>query len=132
MELVAAALQRINHPKNEWLFDKSWGVDVAVSTPRIIAALVEEAVSVGDVVKLFSIGKGSANLLELTLPDGSKCIGKTIEEVALPDGTSLAAIVRDGRVFNPKAHDVFAAGDELIFVASNVAEATLKACFIQA
>ena len=64
---------------------------------------------------------------EATQPDN---IGKTIEEVALPDDTSLAAIVRDGRVFNPKAHDVFAAGDELIFVASNVAEATLKACFI--
>ena len=128
---VPRVVARINHPKNEWLFDKSWGVDVAVSTPRIIAALVEEAVSVGDVVKLFSIGKGSANLLELTLPDGSKCIGKTIEEVALPDDTSLAAIVRDGRVFNPKSHDVFAAGDELIFIAANVAEATLKACFIQ-
>ena len=127
---VPRVVARINHPKNEWLFDKSWGVDVAVSTPRIIAALVEEAVSVGDVVKLFTIGKGSANLLELTLPDNSKCIGKTVEEVKLPDDTSLAAIVRDGRVFNPKPHDTFAAGDEIIFVASNVAEATLKACFI--
>ena len=83
-------------------------------------------------VKLFSIGKGAANLLELTLPDGSKCIGKTVDEITLPDDTSLAAIVRDGRVFNPKGHDVFAAGDELIFVASNVSEAVLKACFIQA
>lgn len=128
---VPRVVARINHPKNEWLFDKSWGVDVAVSTPRIIAALVEEAVSVGDVVKLFSLGKGSANLLELTLPDGSSCIGKTVEEITLPDNASLAAIVRDGRVFTPKAHDAFAAGDELIFVASNIAEATLKACFIQ-
>jgi trk system potassium uptake protein TrkA len=64
------------------------------------------------------------------LPDNSKCIGKTVEEITLPDDTSLAAIVRDGRVFNPKPHDTFAAGDEIIFVASNVAEATLKACFI--
>ena len=128
---VPRVVARINHPKNEWLFDKSWGVDVAVSTPRIIAALVEEAVSVGDVVKLFSIGKGSANLLELTLPDGSACIGKTVDEIELPENASLASIVRDGRVFSPKAHDTFAAGDELIFVASNIAEAQLKACFIQ-
>jgi trk system potassium uptake protein TrkA len=128
---VPRVVARINHPKNEWLFDKSWGVDVAVSTPRIIAALVEEAVSVGDVVKLFSLGKGSANLLELTLPDGSACIGKNVSEIELPENASLAAIVRDGRVFAPKAHDSFAAGDELIFVASNIAEATLKACFIQ-
>ena len=128
---VPRVVARINHPKNEWLFDKSWGVDVAVSTPRIIAALVEEAVSVGDVVKLFSLGKGSANLLELTLPDGSSCIGKNVGEIELPENASLAAIVRDGRVFTPKAHDSFAAGDELIFVASSIAEAQLKACFIQ-
>lgn len=128
---VPRVVARINHPKNEWLFDKSWGVDVAVSTPRIIAALVEEAVSVGDVVKLFSLGKGSANLLELTLPDGSSCIGKNVGEIELPENASLAAIVRDGRVFTPKAHDSFAAGDELIFVASNIAESVLKACFIK-
>ena len=129
---VPRVVARVNHPKNEWLFDKSWGVDVSVSTPRIIAALVEEAVSVGDVVKLFSIGRGSANLLELTLPDNSKCVGKTVEEIELPLNTSLASIIRDGRVFTPKAHDVFAAGDELIFVASNISEAQLKSCFIQA
>ena len=128
---VPRVVARINHPKNKWLFDSSWGIDVAVSTPRIIAALVEEAVSVGDVVRLFSIGKGAANLVELTLPDGSNCIGKTVDEIELPDNASLAAIVRDGRVFTPKSHDNFAAGDELLFVASQAAEAKLKACFIQ-
>ena len=76
---VPRVVARINHPKNEWLFDSSWGVDVAVSTPRIISALVEEAVSVGDVVRLFSFRKGQANLVELTLPDSSSCIGKTVE-----------------------------------------------------
>ena len=87
--------------------------------------------TVGDVVRLFGIGKGAANLVELTPPDGSNCIGKTVEEISLPDNSSLAAIVRDGRVFTPKQHDSFAAGDELIFVASVAAEAQLKACFIQ-
>lgn len=127
---VPRVVARINHPKNEWLFDTSWGVDVAVSTPRIIAALVEEAVSVGDVVRLFSFRKGQANLVELTLPDGSACIGKTVEEVVLPDNASLAAIVRDGHVIAPSPTDVFSAGDELLFVASTAAENRLKACFI--
>jgi trk system potassium uptake protein TrkA len=127
---VPRVVARINHPKNEWLFDASWGVDVAVSTPRIIAALVEEAVSVGDVVRLFSIKGGQANIVELTLPDGSACIGKTVEEIQLPDDTVLATIVRDGRVIAPKVHDVFAAGDELLFVASTEAEVKIKACFI--
>jgi trk system potassium uptake protein len=127
---VPRVVARINHPKNEWMFDSSWGVDVAVSTPRIISALVEEAVSVGDVVRLFSFRQGEANLVELTLPDDSSCIGKTVEEIELPDNASLAAIVRDGRVISPTAADVFSAGDELLFVASATAEDLIKGCFI--
>jgi len=127
---VPRVVARVNHPKNEWLFDASWGVDVAVSTPRIISALVEEAVTVGDVVRLFSFRQGEANLVELTLPDDSECIGKTVEEIALPDNASLAAILRDGRVISASPHDVFTAGDELLFVASASAENQLKKCFI--
>ena len=127
---VPRVVARVNHPKNEWLFDSSWGVDVAVSTPRIIAALVEEAVSVGDVVRLFSLKAGEANLVELTLPDNSLCIGKSVAEIDLPQDASLAAIIRDGHVITPAAHDVFSAGDELIFVASAQAEDQLKICFV--
>lgn len=127
---VPRVVARINHPKNEWLFDSAWGVDVAVSTPRIISALVEEAVSVGDVIRLFSFRKGQANLVELTLPDSSSCIGKTVGEIALPDNSSLAAIVRDSQVISPTPSDVFSAGDELLFIASAVAEDLIKACFI--
>jgi len=127
---VPRVVARVNHPKNEWLFDSSWGVDVAVSTPRIIAALVEEAVSVGDVVRLFSIKSGEANLVEITLPDNSICIGKSVLEVQLPKDASLAAIIRDGHVIAPSPHDLFSAGDELIFVASTEAENQIKGCFI--
>jgi trk system potassium uptake protein TrkA len=127
---VPRVVARVNHPKNEWLFDNSWGVDVAVSTPRIISALVEEAVSVGDVVRLFSIRKGEANLVEITLPDMAPVVGRTVQEIPLPEGASLAAIVRDGRVISPQQHDMFAAGDELLFVATSDAEDKLKACFI--
>lgn len=127
---VPRVVARVNHPKNEWLFDSSWGVDVAVSTPRIIAALVEEAVSVGDVVRLFSIKSGEANLVEITLPDTAKCIGKSVEEIELPVDASLAAIIRDGHVLTPSQHQVFTAGDELIFVASSSAEELIKGCFV--
>lgn len=127
---VPRVVARVNHPKNEWLFDSSWGVDVAVSTPRIIAALVEEAVSVGDVVRLFSIKSGEANLVEITLPDNSKCVGKSVSEVTLPKDVSLAAIIRDRHVITPGAHEVFAAGDELIFVASSESESLIKGCFV--
>ena len=113
---VPRVVARINHPNNEWLLDQSWGVDVAVS--------------VGDVVRLFSFRKGQANLVEITLPDSSICIGKTIEEVELPEDASLAAIVRDGRVISPTPSDLFIAGDELLFVASAQAEDKIRDCFI--
>ena len=129
---VPRVVARVNHPKNEWLFDQSWGVDVAVSTPRIIAAIVEEAVSVGDVVRLFSLRKGEASLVEITLPDGAKACGRTVEEVELPEDSTLAAIVRDGQVISPAPHDLFSAGDELLFIATALAESKLKECFISA
>lgn len=127
---VPRVVARINHPKNEWLFDSSWGVDVAVSTPRIISALVEEAVTVGDVVRLFSLKRGGANLVEITLPDGAKAAGKTVGEIAFPAGSSIASIVRDGHVITPKDQDMLISGDELIFVSTSAAEALLKDCLL--
>ena len=127
---VPRVVARVNHPKNEWMFDQSWGVDVAVSTPRIISALVEEAVAVGDVVRLFSLRRGNANLVEITLPDDAACCGKTLNEIELPDNCSLAAIVRDDRVIAPDPHLSFAGGDELLFVASGEAEAKLRDCLL--
>lgn len=128
---VPRVVARINHPKNEWLFDASWGVDVAVSTPRIISALVEEAVTVGDVVRLFSLKRGGANLVEITLPEGASAAGKTVGEVSFPSGTSLATIVRDGHVIAPKDQDMLMSGDELIFVSTAAAEPQLKACLLE-
>ena len=127
---VPRVVARVNHPKNEWMFDSSWGVDVSVSTPRIISAIVEEAVSVGDVVRLFSLQKGEASLVEITLPEEAKCLEQTVEEIELPENATLAAIVRDGQVITPQAHDVFSAGDELLFIATVEAERLLKDCFI--
>src|SRR6476661_8453088 len=61
---VPRTVARVNHPKNEWLFNSDWGVDVAVSTPRLMCALVEEAVTVGDLVRLLTFHEGEANLVE--------------------------------------------------------------------
>ncbi len=129
---VPRVVARVNHPKNEWLFDSSWGVDVAVSTPRIISALVEEAVSVGDVVRLFSLRKGEANLVQITLPDNAIAFGKTIGEISFASNSSLAAIVRDGGVISPQPHMLLASGDELLFVATALAESELKSCLLGA
>lgn len=126
---VPRVVARVNHPKNEWLFNEGWGVDVAVSTPRLLSALVEEAVSVGDVVRLMEFEQGDANLVELTLPDDSPVVGSRVGDVQMPVDTTLVTIVRDRRVITPTADDPLEAGDELLFVTSAESEDELQQAF---
>jgi len=123
---VPRVVARVNNPKNEWLFNESWGVDVAVSTPRLMSALVEEAVSVGDLVRLLRFSQGDANLVELTLPPESALAGTRVGEVRWPEDTSLVTIIRGSRVLTPNAEDSLEAGDELLFVAAQAREQQLE------
>lgn len=123
---VPRVVARVNHPKNEWMFDESWGVDVAVSTPRMLSALVEEAVTVGDLVRLFTFRKGEAELVELTLPADSAVVGRRVGDIVWPSDTALVAIVRGPRVIAPSADDPLEAGDELLLVAAPAAEPELQ------
>ncbi|HUR72633.1 MAG TPA: TrkA family potassium uptake protein [Sporichthya sp.] len=123
---VPRVVARVNHPGNETLFNESWGVDVAVSTPRLLSALVEEAVTVGDLVRLFSFKHGEANLVELTLPEDSPQIGNRVGDVVWPPDTALVAIIRQSRVLVPTRDDPLEALDELLFVASAEQERRLE------
>src|SRR6059058_3799519 len=95
---VARVVARVNHPKNEWLFNESWGVDVSVSSPRMLSALVEEAVSVGDLVRLFTFRHGEAGLVEITLPPDAPLAGHRVGSVTWPPDVALVAILRDAHV----------------------------------
>jgi trk system potassium uptake protein TrkA len=123
---VRRVVARINHPANEWLFTEAWGVDVAVSTPRVLAALVEEAVTVGDLVRLFSLREGQANLIEITLPDNAPCAGSPVRDLALPQDAALVAIVRGHRVIVPTPEEPVEAGDELLFIALPESEPAIR------
>src|SRR5207253_2719780 len=107
--------------------DSSWGVDVAVSTPRILASLVEEAVTVGDLVRLLTLRQGQANLVEVTLPADTALAGKPVRKVSLPRDAALVTILRGGRVIVPQPDDPLEGGDELLFVASVEVEDALLA-----
>ena len=124
---VDRVVARVNHPKNEWLFNESWGVDVSVSSPRLLAAVVEEAVSVGDLVRLLTFRKGGANLVELTLADDAPLVGKLIGAVPWPDDSALVAVLREGRVVLPTPDAALEGGDELLLVATSEVEAELNA-----
>jgi trk system potassium uptake protein TrkA len=124
---VRRVVARVNDPRNEWLFTESWGVDVAVSTPRMLAAMVEEAVSVGDLVRLMTLRQGQANLVEVTLPADTPLAGKPVSKLQLPRDAALVTILRGGRVIVPEPDDSFERGDELLFVASVEVEDKIRA-----
>lgn len=123
---VPRTVGRVNHPSNEWLFTDDWGVDVAVSTPRLMAALVEEAVAVGDLVNLFTFHQSSTNLVELTMRADSKFVGHAISDIHLPQDVALVAVLRNNTIVLPTANPRVMAGDELLFVTPADAEAELE------
>ncbi len=119
---VPRTVARVNNPKNEWMFDEGWGVDVAVSTPRLMTALVEEAVSIGDLVRILEFQQSQSILVEMTLPQSSPWSGRLVGEVPWPPDTVLTCIVRENRAIAPSPDDLLEVGDELLLVTSAAVE----------
>lgn len=124
---VPRTVGRVNHPGNEWMFDEVWGVDVAVSTPRIMSALVEEAVSTGELVRLFTFTKSTTTLSEIRLPQGTRLAGTLVGDLDLPTGAVLVAVIRDGVPVVGEREMALEEDDELLFVVSQRSEALLAA-----
>ncbi|MGH3546145.1 MAG: potassium channel family protein [Mycobacteriales bacterium] len=122
---VSRVVARVNRAENEWLFTTAWGVDVAVSKPRLMVALVEEAVTVGEVVRLMTLRRGQANLVEITLESDTGFAGTAVQALRLPRDTTLVAIVRGPRVITPGPDEPLEAGDELMFLCSPDSEDAL-------
>ena len=112
--------------------DRAWGVDVSVSTPHLLTALVEEAVSVGDLVRLMTFRQSEANLVEITLPETAPYVGHPVREVPLPHDSALVAILRGKRVLVPTPDDPLEAGDELVFVVTSEMEDSVRAVVLGA
>jgi len=124
---VPRVVARVNNPKNEWMFNQLWGVDVAVSTPHLITALVQEAVSVGSFVRLLSFEGGKAKLAEVTLAADSPAADKEIVELGLPRDATVVAVVRQERVVVPRGDTLIRAGDEVIVLVTNESEDEVRA-----
>ncbi len=123
---VPRVVARVNHPDNQWLFTETWGIDVAVSTPHLLTSLVEEAFSVGDLIRLLSLRQGQAALLEVTLAEGSPAVGKTVGDLKMPPDCTIVAIVREKHVIAPTHETPLEAGDEVLALASPEAEEDLR------
>ena len=123
---VGRTVGRVNNPKNDWMFNDSWGVDVAVNTPQLMTALVEEAVEIGDLVRLLTLQTGVSSLVEFTVPHDSHAIGLTVGSIDWPEDSTLVAILRDQAPITPSRDDVIDGGDELFFVTTIAAEDQLR------
>ena len=123
---VPRVVARVNNPKNEWMFNEMWGIDVAVSTPHLLTALVEEAVSVGTFVRLLSFEGGRAKLAEVTLDEKSLAVDKEIQELGLPRDSTVVAVVRAGRVIVPRGDTMVRVADEVIVLVTEDSEEDVR------
>lgn len=127
---VPRVVARVNNPNNEWMFNDMWGVDVSVSTPHLLTALVEEAVTVGSLVRILTLEHGRAGLNEVTLAKGSPAIGAKIEDLGLPRETTVVALIRDAHVVVPSSDMVLLEGDEVLVLSTGDAESAIARALI--
>ncbi len=123
---VPRVVARVNHPSNQWLFNESWGVDISVSTPQLLTALVEEAVSVGSLVRLLQFERGNAHLVEVTLAEDSPAAGTSLVDLQFPRDATVVAVVRGDRLVVPRGDTVLDIGDEVMVLVTGEAEAAVQ------
>jgi len=129
---VPRVLARVNHPTNEWLFDEQWGVDLAVSPPHLLTALVEEEVSTGDLVSIMRLQRGQVELVEVRLDERSPAINRRVQDLDLPSDITLVAVVRDGHVTPCRGTTPLAAGDEVLALCATGRQDELRARLVGA
>lgn len=123
---VPRVIARVNHPKNQWMFNATWGVDISVSTPHLITSLVDEAVSVGRLVRLFQLEGGQVGLVEVTLTTDAPVVARAIRDVDIPRDATFVAIVRDDHVVMARGDTVFHAGDEVLALVTPESEEPVR------
>ena len=123
---VPRVVARVNNPNNHWMFNDMWGVDVSVSTPHLITSLVQEAVTVGSFVRLMQLKGGKAELIEVTLAESSPACNKALKELQFPRSATVVAIVRESRVLVPDKETLLRAGDEVMALITEDAEAAVE------
>jgi trk system potassium uptake protein TrkA len=123
-------IARVNNPRNAWLFDKKFHVDVAVNQAQILASLIEEEMSMGDMMTLMKIRRGNYSLVEEKIPQGAEAIGKAIKQLDLPDHCVIAAIIRHGEVMLPRGVTLLEAEDEVLAITDQDGAAQLARIFM--
>jgi trk system potassium uptake protein TrkA len=126
---VPRIIGRVNNPRYAWLFRPEMGVDVALNQADILSRLIEEEMSLGDMMPLLKIRRGQFSLVEEKVPPGAPAVGKQIRELSLPDNCVIAAIIRKGDVVVPRGVTTIQPGDEILAVVDREAAEHLAGLF---
>ena len=113
---VPRTISRVNNPRNAWLFNENFHVDVALNSASVLAHLIQEEMSLGDMMTLLKLRRGRYSLVEEKIPPAAKAIGVAIKDLGLSDQCVIAAIIRDGKVTVPRGNTSFMEGDEVLAV----------------
>ena len=113
---INRTIARVNNPRNAWLFTPVFGVDVPVNHAEIMSSLIEEEMSLGDMMTLLKLRKGNYALVEEKIPTGAIAIGQAIKDLHLPEQCVIAAIFRKGEVVMPHGNTIFELGDEVLAI----------------
>lgn len=113
---VPLVFSRVNNPKNEWMFTSQWGVDEAICSASIIVQLVQEEITLGEMVTLLKLRRENLVVEEVLLEKGNRVIGKAIGELGLPAQTLVATVLRDRHIMVPRGDLVLQEGDKVLFL----------------
>ena len=127
--VVGRTLARVNDPGNEWLFDGSWGVDIALPAAAPLISLIEEATGATDTVGMVRLAAAGVSMIETHLDATSAALQVACADLRLPEGTVVAAVIRDRQPRVPDSHYRFAAGDTVLVVTNTATEADIRAIF---
>lgn len=124
---VPRTVARVNNPSAAWLFGEAFHVDVAVNQAEIMSSLIEEEMSLGDMMTLLKLRRGRYSLVEEKVPPGSKAIGVAIKDMGLPESCVIAGIIRKGRLVLPRGITTFEEGDEILAITDHEGACKLAA-----
>ena len=126
---VARTIARINNPRNAWLFNQAFHVDAALNQAQILAGLIEEEMSLGDMMMLLKLRRGRYSLVEEKIPKGASAVGMTIKDLQVPANSVIAAVIRHGQILIPRGDTRFEVGDEVLAIVDHEAAGKLAALF---
>ncbi len=126
---VRRTIARVNSPHTAWLFDEKFHVDVALNETVILAHLIEEQMSMGDMMTLLKLRRGEFSLVEVRVAEGARVIGAAIKDLALPEQCVITAVIRQGAMVVPRGATVFEVGDEVLAVTDHQGAEQLAALF---